>query len=88
MIVKIEGPIETFAKWKAMVHNNSEKIKKYGMTFLYAGSEKGNEAKITAIIRFDTMEGLEGFKLMMSFIKKELLLGVDLANSVTTPMGR
>ena len=24
MIVKIEGPIETFAKWKAMVHNNSE----------------------------------------------------------------
>ena len=29
MIVKIEGPIETFAKWKAMVHNNSEKIKKY-----------------------------------------------------------
>ena len=36
MIVKIEGPIETFAKWKAMVHSNSEKIKKYGMTFLYA----------------------------------------------------
>ena len=27
MIVKIEGPIETFAKWKAMVHNNSEKVK-------------------------------------------------------------
>ena len=26
------------------------------------GSEKGNEAKITAIIKFDTMEGLEGFK--------------------------
>ena len=40
MIVKIEGPIETFAKWKAMVHSNAEKIKKYGMTFLYAGSEK------------------------------------------------
>ena len=53
MILKIEGPIETFAKWKAMVHNNAEKIKKYGMTFIYAGSEKG----------------------------------VDLANSVTTPMG-
>jgi len=28
MIVKIEGPIETFAKWKAMVHNNSEKNQK------------------------------------------------------------
>jgi hypothetical protein len=56
MIVKIEGPIETFAKWKAMVHSNSEKIKKYGMTFLYAGSEKGNEAKITAIIRFELIQ--------------------------------
>ena len=46
MIVKIEGPIVTFAKWKAMVHNNSEiSLKKYGMTFLYAGSEKGNDLK-------------------------------------------
>ena len=34
MIVKIESPIATFDKWKAMVHSNSEKIKKYGMTFL------------------------------------------------------
>ena len=43
MIVKIEGPIATFAKWKAMVQSNSEKIKKYGMTFLYAGTEKDND---------------------------------------------
>ena len=43
MIVKIESPIATFAKWKAMVHSNSEKIKKYGMTFLYAGTEKDND---------------------------------------------
>ena len=43
MIVKIESPIETFAKWKAMVHSNSEKIKKYGMTFIYAGTEKEND---------------------------------------------
>jgi len=74
MIVKIEGPIETFAKWKAMVHSNSEKIKKYGMTFLYAGSEKGDGTKITTIIRFDTMEVLKVLRLMMSFIKKELQL--------------
>ena len=52
MIVKIEGPIETFAKWKAMVHNNSEKIKKYGMTFLYAGSEKSDETN-ERYIKFD-----------------------------------
>ncbi|MDC0585800.1 hypothetical protein OAO28_02255 [Candidatus Pelagibacter sp.] len=87
MIVKIEGPIETFAKWKAMVHSNSEKIKKYGMTFLYAGSEKGDETKITAIIRFDTMEGLEGFKADDELHKERAAAGVDLANSVTTLMG-
>ena len=32
MIVKIEGPIETFAKWKAMVHSNSEKIKNHNFS--------------------------------------------------------
>ena len=87
MIVKIEGPIETFAKWKAMVHGNSEKIKKYGMTFLYAGTEKTNETKITTIIRFDTMEGLEGFKADKELHKERAAAGVDLTNSVTTPMG-
>ena len=87
MIVKIESPIETFAKWKAMVHGNSEKIKKYGMTFLYAGTEKTNETKITTIIRFDTMEGLEGFKADEELHKERAAAGVDLANSVSTPMG-
>ena len=87
MIVKIEGPIETFAKWKAMVHGNSEKIKKYGMTFLYAGTEKTNETKITTIIRFDTMEGLEGFKADEELHKERAAAGVDLTNSVSTPMG-
>ena len=87
MIVKIEGPIEAFAKWKAMVYGNSEKIKKYGMTFLYAGTEKTNETKITTIIRFDTMEGLEGFKADEELHKERAAAGVDLANSITTPMG-
>ena len=87
MIVKIEGPIETFAKWKAMVHGNSEKIKKYGMTFLYAGTEKTNETKITTIIRFDTMEGLEGFKADEELHKERAAAGVVLEKSVTTPMG-
>ena len=87
MIVKIEGPIETFAKWKAMVHSISEKIKKYGITFLYAGSEKGDETKFIAIIRFDTMEGLEGFKADDELHKERAAAGVDLAKAVTTPMG-
>jgi len=57
------------------------------MTFLYAGTEKTNETKITAIIRFDTMEGLEGFKADEELHKERAAAGVDLANSVTTPMG-
>ena len=87
MIVKIEGPIETFAKFKPMVQSISEKIKKYGMTFLYAGTEKTNETKITTIIRFDTMEGLDGFKADEELHKERAAAGVDLANSVSTPMG-
>ena len=87
MIVKIEGPIETFAKWKAMVHNNSEKIKKYGMTFLYAGSEKSDDTKFIAIVKFDTPEGMQSFKNDEELHKERAAAGVDLANSVTTPMG-
>ena len=30
MILKIEGPIETFAKWQAMAPSKAEKINKYG----------------------------------------------------------
>ena len=70
-----------------MVQSNSEKIKKYGMTFLYAGTEKTNKTKITTIIRFDTMEGLEGFKADEELHKERAAAGVDLANSITTPMG-
>ena len=86
MIVKIESPIETFAKWKAMVHSNSEKIKKYGMTFLYAGTEKDNDTKITTIIRFDTMDGFNGFKADEQLKKERAAAGVVLEKSVAIPM--
>jgi len=86
MIVKIESPIETFAKWKAMVHSNSEKIKKYGMTFLYAGTEKENDSKITTIIRFDTMDGFNEFKADEQLQKERAAAGVVLEKSVATPM--
>ena len=87
MILKIEGPIETFAKWKAMVHSNAEKIKKYGMTFLYAGTEKGDDSKFIGIVKFDTMEGVEAIKADEELRREKAAAGVDLANSVTTPMG-
>ena len=32
MIIKIEGKIKTFAAWKKMVHENADKVKKYGIT--------------------------------------------------------
>ena len=86
MIVKIESPIETFAKWKAMVHSNSEKIKKYGMTFIYAGTEKENDSKITTIIRFDTLDGFNTFKADEQLQKERAAAGVVLEKSVTTLM--
>ena len=86
MIVKIEGPIETFAKWKAMVHNNSEKVKKYGMTFLYAGTEKSDDTKFITIVKFDTTEGMQSFKNDEELHKERAAAGVDLEKNVTTPM--
>jgi hypothetical protein len=86
MIVKIEGEIETFAKWKAMVHKNAEKIKKYGMTFLYAGSEKDNDTRFTTIIKFDNVDGFQAFKEDEQLIQERVDAGVNLEVSFTTPM--
>ena len=87
MIVRIDRKLSTFAEWKTMVHGHSEKIKEYGMTFLYAGSKKGDDTKFTTIIKFDTMEGLEAFKADDEIHKARAVAGLDLANTVTTPMG-
>ena len=62
-------------------------IKKYGMTFLYAGTEKDNDSKITTIIRFDTMNGLKAFKADEELNKERAAAGVILEKSVTTIMG-
>ncbi len=86
MIVKVQSTIQTFAKWKAMVHDNSAKIKKYNMTFLYAGTEKNDDKKLFAIIKFETMEGMQSFKNDEELHKARADAGVDLANSITTPM--
>ena len=87
MIVKIEGKIKTFAAWKKMVHENADKVKKYGITMIYAGSTKDDETKFIAIINFATMEGLQGFKGDEELHKARAAAGVDLASSVTTMMG-
>ena len=52
MIVKIESPIETFAKWKAMVHSNSEKIKII-RRFLLSKTAKDLSLVITTIYPID-----------------------------------
>ena len=38
-------------------------------------------------VKFDTMEGVEAFKADEELHKERAAAGVDLANSVTTPMG-
>ena len=75
------------AKKKKEQQEELEKIKKYGMTFLYAGTEKDNDSKITTIIRFDTMDGLKAFKADEELHKERAAAGVVLEKSVTTLMG-
>lgn len=56
------------------------------MTFLYAGTEKNDDKKLFAIIKFDTMEGMQSFKNDEELQKARADAGVDLANLITTPM--
>ena len=45
MIVKLTQDLKNgFAPWKAMLHENGDKLKKHGITCIFAGTEKDNDS--------------------------------------------
>ena len=67
MYVKIEQKLSKgFNSWKTMMLANGEKLKKYGMTVVFAGADKEDDNAMTVVIHFESPEGLKG--LGMTFI--------------------
>ena len=50
-----------FQAWKDMVYSVQDKMKRHGMTFVFAGTEKDDDTKLHTVIHFESEEHLKSF---------------------------
>lgn len=50
-----------FDTWQSMVKTQEERMKKMGIKFLFAGTEKNDPTQLHAIMMFPSMEVLQAF---------------------------
>ena len=87
MLVRLTQDLRNgFEPWKEMLHANGDKLKKHGMTCIFAGTEKDNDNKLTVIIDFATPEGMMGFKNDEELTQKRIEAGAMVETTVMTPM--
>ena len=87
MLVKLTQDLKNgFAPWKEMLHANGDKLKKHGMTCIFAGTEKDNDNKLTVIIDFATPEGTMAFKNDEDLTQKRIEAGALVETTVMIPM--
>jgi hypothetical protein len=87
MLVKLTQDLKNgFAPWKAMLHENGDKLKEHGLIIIFAGTEKDNDNKLIAIIDFATQEGMVGFKNDNELTQKRITAGAMVETTVMTLM--
>ena len=87
MYVKIEQKLSKgFNLWKEMILANGDKLKKYGMTIAFAGTDKEDDNTMTVIVHFESMEGMKGFGGDEEIIKARIEAGVIMDQSKMTMM--
>tara|TARA_Y100000994_G_scaffold220186_1_gene199146 strand:- start:170 stop:463 length:294 start_codon:yes stop_codon:yes gene_type:complete len=87
MIVKLTQSLNNgLAPWKEMVHNNAHKMKEHGFRAIFAGTEAGDDSKLTVIMEFDSPESMEAFKNDAELTQARIEAGADLESTVVTPM--
>ena len=53
--------IKDFQEWKKMVQENSDKLKEYGMTFIFAGTQANDNTILNTVMHFQSKEHLQKF---------------------------
>ncbi len=87
MYVKIQQKLSKgFNSWKTMMLANGEKLKKYGMTVVFAGADKEDDNAMTVIINFESPEGLKGFGGDQELTQARIDAGVIMDQSKMTMM--
>ena len=87
MFVKIEQKLSKgFNSWKTMMLANGDKIKKYGMTLAFAGTEKEDDNSMTVLVHFESPDGLKGFGSDAELTQARIDSGVIMDQSKMTIM--
>ena len=87
MFVKIEQKLSKgFNSWKTMMLANGDKIKKYGMTLVFAGTEKEDDNSMTVLVHFESPDGLKGFGSDAELTQARIDCGVIMDQSKMTIM--
>ena len=54
--------IKDFQEWKKMVQENGDKLKEYGMTFIFAGTQANDNTILNTVMHFQSKEDLQKFQ--------------------------
>ena len=77
--------IKDFQEWKKMVQENGDKLKEYGMTFIFAGTQANDETILNTVMHFQSKEHLQKFQSDEELTKRRAEV-VDVNSAVMTPI--
>jgi|TARA_Y100000816_G_scaffold217799_1_gene162892 uncharacterized protein (DUF1330 family) len=77
--------IKDFQEWKKMVQENSDKLKEYGMTFIFAGTQANDNTILNTVMHFQSKEHLQKFQSDEELTKRRAQV-VDVDSAVMTPI--
>ena len=77
--------IKDFQEWKKMVQENGDKLKEYGMTFIFAGTQANDNTILNTIMHFQSKEHLQKFQSDEELTRRRAEV-VDVNSAVMTPI--
>ena len=75
-----------FDTWQSMVKTQEERMKKMGIKFLFAGTEKNDPTQLHAIMMFPSMEVLQAFGSDEELTEIRRQAGAVIESGVMTPI--
>ena len=75
-----------FDTWRAMVKTQEKRMKKMGIKFLFAGTEKNDPTQLHAIMMFPSMEVLKAFGSDEELTEIRRQGGAVIESGVMTPI--
>jgi len=87
MMVKLTQDLSRgFKPWKDMFHENEATLNALGAKLVFAGTEKEDDNKLTAILDFESPEAMKAFAGHEELKAKRAAAGAILETTVVTPM--